>query len=85
MRYTKRDGMYLKSMIKLEKGELKAAELSFKQLLKLYPDFSDGHCYYANCLADLNKKDCRETLGRCNNYKSIKFNCSLLLWFMVIL
>eukprot|EP01084_Bolivina_argentea_P263584 446186_1 len=52
--------MYLSSMCKLECGRMREAESSFKSLLKRYPSSSDGHCYYANCLADLNKREVAE-------------------------
>ena len=54
------DALYLSAMIKLERGQLKAAESSFKSLIKMYPEFSDAHCFYASCLADLSKKEVAE-------------------------
>eukprot|EP01084_Bolivina_argentea_P015061 28171_1 len=52
--------LYLKSMICYEQNKLKQSESSFKLLLKQYPLHSDGHCYYACCLADLNKREVAE-------------------------
>merc|ERR1711933_13719 len=31
-----------------------------KSLIKVYPEFSDAHCFYASCLADLHKKEVAE-------------------------
>jgi len=54
------DAMYLSAMIKLERGQYKVAESSFKALIRQYPEFSDAHCFYAACLADLRKKEVAE-------------------------
>jgi len=57
---TSRDWLYLRAMVLFERRQLRAAESAFKLLLRRYPSFSAGHCLYANCLAELDKKEVAE-------------------------
>ena len=57
---TSRDLLYLRAMVLLERRQLKAAEAGFKLLLRRFPGFGQGHCFYANCLAELDKKEVAE-------------------------
>jgi len=54
------DAQFLKAMLLMERGALRPAESAFKALLKAFNGSADGHCFYANCLADLKRREVAE-------------------------